>query len=134
MLINDPLLTVSRWMSNSSSHGAPSLPVDAVRTDEGVELRFDLPGVDLDDIELTVDEGVLRLAVRRSLGVDDHAVVARERWHGEHSRSFRLTKGIDTDRLSSSYAAGVLTVRIPRAVADQPRRISIDVDTPSLAA
>jgi len=135
MLVHDPFLsTIDRWMTGPSHRRPHNLPVDAVRTDHGIELRFDLPGVAIEDIDLTVEDGVLRLAVRRDAEVDQAKLVAQERWHGEHSRSFRLAKGVDTEQLASSYAAGVLTVRIPHAAVDQPRRIPVEAETTSLAA
>lgn len=134
LLRNDPFFAdLDRWSrAGTPSRSAPSIPVDALRHEDRVELRFDLPGVPVDGIELTIDQGVLRLAVERTFepGEDDQ-VISHERWAGSRVRSFRLGDGLDVDALTSSYEAGVLTITIPVRAADQPRRIQIGTDEPA---
>ena len=45
---------------------ASAMPMDAVRTEDGLTLRFDLPGIDPDSIDVTVDRGVLTVAAKRT--------------------------------------------------------------------
>ena len=130
---NDPFFAdFDRWTRTGIPTKPASLPVDAVRHEDHVELRFDLPGVPVDSIELTVDQGVLRLAVERPFEpAEDDQVISHERWAGSRTRSFRLGDGLDVDELTSAYEAGVLTVTIPVRAADQPRRIEIGTDAPA---
>jgi HSP20 family protein len=133
---NDPFFAdFDRWTRTgipNRSVTSASIPVDAVRHQDTVELSFDLPGVPVEAIELTVDQGVLRLAVERSFEpAEGDQVISNERWVGARSRSFRLGDGLDVDELTTAYEAGVLTVTIPVRAADQPRRIEIDTDRPA---
>ena len=124
---SDPFADFDRIFSGSTpTRRAPQLAVDAVQHEDRIELRFDLPGVPVDDIDLTVDQGVLRLAVERSFETgEDDTVLSNERWTGTRARSFRLGDRLDADELESSYDAGVLTVTIPLKATEQPRRIAI---------
>jgi HSP20 family protein len=131
---NDPFFAdFDRFVAGATSRRLPpSIPVDAVRHGDRVELRFDLPGVSVEHIDLTVDKGVLRLAVERPFHAgEDNEVISHERWEGARERSFRLGDRLDTDALSSTYVNGVLTVAIPLRESEQPRRIEIGGATPA---
>ncbi len=57
--------------------------MDAIRRDHEIELRFDLPGIDTDSIDVTVDRGVLTVSARRSEEYsEDEKPFVRERGHG----------------------------------------------------
>lgn len=103
-------------------------PMDAVRTDDHLELHFDLPGFDADSIDLTVERNVLTLTARRTWQpAEGEQAVVRERRHGVVRRQVVLSDALDGDRVEASYDAGVLTVRIPVAETAQPRRVAITV-------
>ena len=127
-LRNDPFFAeFDRWAQ--PTRRSATIAADVVRRDDHVELQFDLPGVAVDAIALTVDDGVLRLEVDRpNESSDDDQVVTRERWFGNRSRAFKLGDRLDADGLTSSFTDGVLTVAIPVRAADQPRRIEIQTE------
>ena len=109
-----------------------AMPMDAWRDGEQVVVEFDLPGVDLDSVDLDVERNVLTVrAERRGSTGDDTEMIAAERPRGVFSRQLILGDTLDTDRVQASYTAGVLTLRIPVAEKAKPRRIAIsnaDVD------
>ena len=109
-----------------------AMPMDAWRDGEQVVVEFDLPGVDLDSVDLDVERNVLTVrAERRGSTGDDTEMIAAERPRGVFSRQLILGDTLDTDRVQASYTAGVLTLRIPVAEKAKPRRIEIsnaDVD------
>jgi HSP20 family protein len=89
-------------------------------------VQFDLPGVDVDSVDLDVERNVLTVrAERRGSTGDDTEMIAAERPRGVFSRQLILGDTLDTDRLQASYAAGVLTLRIPVAEKAKPRKITI---------
>lgn len=108
------------------------MPMDAVRKADGVELRFDLPGVAPDSIDLSVERNVLTVRAERSwfLGEGEEAL-AKERAHGAFVRQVFLGEALDTERLEAAYDHGVLTVTIPTAEQAKPRRIEIRVGEPA---
>lgn len=109
-------------------------PMDAVRTSDALELRFDLPGYDPDSIDLSVEKNVLTLTAERNWVIDDDArEVARERRHGRVRRQLRLSDGLDASRVEARYDNGVLSVRIPVAENAQPHKVQIAIGSGEMA-
>jgi HSP20 family protein len=110
--------------------GTPSrpaaMPIDAYRRGDEFVVEFDLPGVDQESIELTVEKNVLSVhAERRRSATDDVELLVGERPHGTFSRQLFLGESLDTDRIEAAYADGVLTLRVPVAERAKPRRVPI---------
>jgi HSP20 family protein len=102
------------------------MPMDAIRRQDDVVLRFDLPGVEADSIDLTVDQGVLTVSARRKEEyAEDDRLVARERPMGSFTRRVYLSEHLDADAISAAYENGVLAVRIPLIEKAKPRKIKI---------
>ena len=102
------------------------VPMDAYRKGDEVVLVFDLPGVDRESIDLTVERGVLSLRAERPWDVGDEAeVYAAERGHGALERQVLLGEALDIDHVEASFDDGVLTVRIPVAEGARTRRIEV---------
>lgn len=108
-------------------------PMDAVRTGEALELRFDLPGYDPSSVDLSVDQRVLTLTAERRDDVAEGAsVLVRERRHGSLTRRLRLSDSLDTSRVEARYDNGVLHVRIPVAEAAQAHKVDISIGSGDL--
>lgn len=104
--------------------------MDLVETDEDLVLRGDLPGVDRDDIEIEVKDGVLTVSGERKAQHEDkregyHRV---ERSFGHFSRSLELPKGVEAESVRASFDKGVLEVRMPKPAERKPTRIEIEGD------
>jgi HSP20 family protein len=105
---------------------ASAMRMDAVRREDDVLLRFDLPGIDPDSIELTVDRGVLTVGARRTEELaEGEKPYIRERLTGSFSRRLYLGETADADNIEADYADGVLTVRVPLAEKARPRKVEI---------
>lgn len=112
-----------------------AMPIDAFRRGDEFVVEFDLPGVDSDSIDLTVEKNVLTVhAERRRNDVEGVELLVGERPHGTFSRQLFLGEGLDTDRIDASYADGVLTLRLPIAEKAKPRRVPISVAASGQAA
>ncbi|MEW9549553.1 Hsp20/alpha crystallin family protein [Nonomuraea sp. NPDC050783] len=102
------------------------MPMDGLRRDDDVVLRFDLPGVDPDSIEVTVDRGVLSVSARREVEIaENERLFVRERPMGTFTRRVYLSEHLDSDRIDAGYTNGVLTVRIPVLERAKPRKVEI---------
>ncbi|MBW4701125.1 MULTISPECIES: Hsp20/alpha crystallin family protein [unclassified Micromonospora] len=100
--------------------------LDAWRDGDHFHAAFDLPGVDPDSIDCTVERNVLTVrAQRRRATTDTVELVAAERPMGTFSRQLFLGDTLDTDRLEATYEHGVLTLRIPIAERAKPRRVPV---------
>jgi HSP20 family protein len=106
------------------------MPMDAYRAGDEFVVCFDLPGVDPAAVELDVERNVLTVkAERRPLPTgDDVRMHVSERRLGVFSRQLFLGDTLDTEHITASYDAGVLTVRIPIVEKAKPRRIEIGAD------
>ena len=105
---------------------APALPMDTVRRDGEVVLRFDVPGVDQDKIDVTVDKGVLTVsAVREESKTEGENPVVRERLFGSFTRRVRLSDNLDAEAIEASHHDGVLEIRIPVREEAKPRKITV---------
>jgi HSP20 family protein len=114
----------------SASRAARIVPMDAYKSGDHVVMHFDLPGVDPGSIDATIDRGVLSVRAQRSErgGSDPDSEVewlARERFGGTFQRQVALGDGLDAERLTATYDAGVLTVTVPIAERAKPRKITV---------
>jgi HSP20 family protein len=116
-----------------TSNGVAGVRMDAVRRDHEIELRFDLPGIDTDSIDVTVDRGVLTVSAKRSeeYGENEKPFV-RERVMGTFTRRLSLSDRVDAENIAASYDGGVLTVKVPLTERAQPRKI--EISTPERVA
>lgn len=103
-----------------------ALPMDAYRDSGSFVVQLEIPGVDPEAIDLTVEQNVLTVhAERKPVYANDVERVVAERSYGVFSRQLFLGESVDADKLTASYDAGVLTIRIPVAEQAKPRKISI---------
>lgn len=102
------------------------MPLDGVRRDGDVLLRFDVPGIDPESIEVTVDRGVLSVSVKRQEErAENDKFFVRERTMGTFTRRLYLSKNLNTDAVEAAYHNGVLEVRIPVLEQAKARKIEV---------
>ena len=103
------------------------MPMDAYRKGDQFVVHFDVPGIDPNSIELTVEKNVLTVNAERSRhwGDDVDEVVVSERPLGTFTRQLFLGETLDADRIEASCQNGVLTLSIPVAEAAKPRKVAI---------
>ena len=105
-----------------------AMPIDAFRRGDEFVVQFDLPGIDVQSIDLTVEKNVLTVhAERKRADGDGIELLVGERPFGTFSRQLFLGETLDTDRIDAQYADGVLTLRLPIAEKAKPRRVPINV-------
>ena len=128
LMRTDPFRDIDRMFEQlAGTAGRPAvMHVDAERDGDWFNVYFDLPGVDPDSIDLTVERNVLSVKAERQRRLkDDVETVISERPMGVFSRQLFLGDTLDTDNLEATYADGVLALRIPVSEKAKPRKISI---------
>jgi HSP20 family protein len=106
-------------------------PVDIIEQADRFELAVDLPGVDPDKVEITLEDGVLSISGEREPEAargDDAGAETRtriERGRGRFFRRFVLPETVDAERVQASGRHGVLAITIPKQAKAQPRRIKV---------
>jgi len=103
-----------------------TMPMDAWQEDGEFVVAFDLPGVNVDSVDLDIERNVLTVkAERRDPTQPNVELLASERPRGVFSRQLILGDTLDLDNVRANYADGVLTLRIPVAEKAKPRKIEI---------
>ena len=103
-----------------------AMPMDAYRQGDTFYLKLDLPGLQMDSIELTVEQNVLTVRAERApTGADGAEMIVAERPAGTFTRQVFLGDTLDADQLTADYTAGVLTLAIPVREAAKPRKVEI---------
>jgi HSP20 family protein len=106
--------------------GTAAMPLDGIRRENDVLLRFDVPGIDPESIEVTVDHGVLNVSAKREeTGSEGQRFFVRERPTGSFTRRVRLSDRLDASAVEANYRNGVLEVRVPVAEEAKPRKVEI---------
>jgi len=92
-------------------------------------LKAELPGMNREDIEVTVENNTLVLKGQKKFEaeVKDENYRRIERSYGQFNRSFTLPTTVDASKVSADYKNGVLTVKLPFREEAKPRTINIDV-------
>jgi HSP20 family protein len=105
------------------------MPMDLYRTGDHYVLHADLPGIDPGSVDVDVQNNTLTIKAERSERTEDGVQwISSERFTGTYLRQIALGDGIDAERISATYANGVLTVTLPVAERAKPRKVSISVD------
>lgn len=128
MLRWDPWREIDRLASEAFGdvRGPRTMPIDAYRHGDAFLIHYDLPGVEADSIELTVESNVLTVTARRTFDrTESDQLVVSERPQGVFARQLFLGDGLDVDALKATYDSGVLTVEVPVLESAKPRRIPI---------
>lgn len=122
-LFNDDALRARRSVARTF---AP--PVDIKETKNGYQLTADLPGLTANDVDITVENGVLVLSgERKAENVEEKDGYRRvERSFGRFRRAFTLPKGVDVEGVSAKTEHGQLVIHIPKPVAEIPRKIRVN--------
>jgi HSP20 family protein len=107
---------------------APSYPALNVWSNEdGLLVTAEVPGVSPQDIEVNVIGETLTLSgVRKPDELNEGARYHRqERGYGKFSRTLQLPYPVSVDKIEADFKSGVLSVRLPRAEQDKPRKIAV---------
>lgn len=105
-----------------------SLDYDVVRSEDGVVVHIDIPGIDPSTVDLTVDGRSLRLDATRPTDLPENAsLVSSHRRPVRATQTFQLGEQLDAERLTADYEFGVLTVTIPVAESAKPRKVEVGV-------
>jgi HSP20 family molecular chaperone IbpA len=99
---------------------------DAHETEGGLTLVMEMPGVRRENLEVTLEEGVLKVEGRLDFSrYDGLEPVYTEYNVGHYERSFALSEKVDQQNIGATLENGVLTLTLPKSPAARPRRIDI---------
>jgi HSP20 family protein len=119
-----------RGASEGSVRGAWMPAVDILEKNDAIEITADLPGFQGDDVDVSVEGGVLTIRGERkfedaSEGETYHRV---ERTYGLFERTFTLPNTVDPSKVEARFKDGVMHVRLPKREELKPRSIKVKVE------
>ena len=104
--------------------------VDISETEKDVVVRADLPGMDKDKIEITLEQGkMLKIAGSREISTTktESGVIRQERMQGKFSRTLELPAECMNSGIKATYTSGVLEIVIPKNPASKAETVKIQV-------
>ena len=114
---------VDAW--NTDTVWSPA--VDINETEDGFEVKAEIPGMKKDEIQINYEDDMLTLSGERNQEKEEqnknfHRI---ERRYGKFQRSFHLPNHVKADGIKANYKNGVLTVNIPKSEEAKPKEIAI---------
>jgi HSP20 family protein len=101
--------------------------VDIHEEDSCYMLTADIPGVNRQDVEITLEDGMLTVKGERKseTGVSEEGYRRKERIHGTFVRQFNLPDTVDTANITARAEDGVLKIAIPKQEKPEPKKITV---------
>jgi HSP20 family protein len=103
-------------------------PTDVSEDENALQISMELPGVEPDDVRLSLENNVLTIRGEKRQQIDENneRVHRFERVYGVFERTFVLPNSVDGDKIEARFENGVLIVRIPKAERARPREIRVN--------
>lgn len=125
-----PINTLSREMGRFFDDMAQSekrdtgAPVSIWEDDSHYYFEFDVPGIQSENVDVSVVEDVLSVSTKR-VAPEGRPLLRQERSYGQSERKFSLPARVDADNIEASLKDGVLTVTLPKAPEATVKKIEI---------
>jgi len=129
-VMTDPLDTLFRGFFRpvQMDKEVPQIRMDVKEDEKGYTVHADIPGVNKDDIHVTLDGNTVSISAevkKNSEQKEGEKVLRRERYVGHASRSFSLENEVDEASASARYQDGVLELVLPKKAAAAAKRLAI---------
>jgi HSP20 family protein len=122
-------LSPMRWVEEATGENlTPAM--DVKERDDAYVIKTEMPGVNKDDVSITLENGVLTITGESKSEKEEkegERVLRQERRYGKFVRSLRLGTQIDEKGVKASYKDGVLELILPKAEEVKPKKITVDV-------
>jgi len=128
-LMEEALRTWPALPQDGSLVGSWMPAVDVLEEKDAVRITAELPGVNPEDVQISVENHVLTISGHKRQAAEDKTerVHRYERTWGAFERSFTMPDTVDTENIRATYEHGVLTISLPKAERAKPRQIQVEV-------
>jgi len=114
-----------RFPSRFDTEWSPN--VDISETKDDFVVKAEVPGMEKEDVKITLQDNVLTLKGEKKQEKEDATCYRMERSYGSFVRSFSLPTVIRADKIKASYKDGILNITLPKAEEVKPKQIPIEV-------
>ena len=103
--------------------------VDITETKEALKLNAELPGVNKDDVKISITQNVLTISGERKAPElsEECCSLRNERHFGAFERGIELPVAVDTDKVEASFKDGILTVTLSKQEEVKPKEIQVEI-------
>lgn len=102
-------------------------PVEVVNKGDSIVVTAELPGVNRDEVDLTVLGDTLTIAGEKKLPAEEGVTYIRhERPHGRFRRLIDMPYSVEQDKISATYNDGILTITLPKAEEAKPKQVTVE--------
>jgi HSP20 family protein len=122
--------SINRLLSEDGGKTRPWAPaVDILETENELVLKADVPGVDLKDIDIQLENGTLTVKGERKFEKEatNKGFHRMERSYGSFVRIFTVPETVEAENVKAAYEAGVLTITLPKKEIAKPKAIKVQV-------
>ena len=118
------------FLSQLSADQLWPVALDVIEEKDQYVLKADLPGINKEDIKVSLENGILTIEGERKSETEnkDKQVHRFERSYGRFTRSLNLGTNIDESKIRAGYKDGVLQLNVPKSEAAKPKSIDVHVD------
>ena len=110
-----------------SAQSANGWPLDVSESDEQIRVRVEVPGMNPEDIDISLAGDVLTLSGEKVEGeTSDGSTLYTERRYGAFQRAVTLPCAVDPDQVSAEHKNGVVTITLQKAETVRPKRIKVN--------
>jgi len=130
-LYNDSFVRPYRSNADANvSMAMARLPIDMYETEEALTLKARLPGINPEDVDITIDDGdlIIKAELRSDAALDEAKAwnwQRHELYHGSVGRRINLPTLVQTDQVEATFRNGELTLVLPKAEEAKPRSIKV---------
>jgi HSP20 family protein len=123
--------SINRLFSDDGGKTRPWAPaVDILETENELVVKADVPGVELKDIDIQLENGTLTVKGERKFEKEEKnkGFHRMERSYGSFVRYFTVPDTVDAEHVRAGYEAGVLTITLPKKEVAKPRAIKVQIN------
>ena len=109
--------------------GASQIRIDVSENDQAFTVRAEIPGVNKQDIHVSVDGSIVTLSAeirQHDAEREGEKLLRSERYYGSVSRSFQLPAEVDEAQSKARYENGILLLSLPKKVSNSPQRLTVE--------
>ena len=100
-------------------------PASAIEAGDGYTLEVEMPGVNKDGLDISVENNEITIVGRRSLPIVDGTLIHHESRPENFRRTFELDPSLDANKISAKVEQGLVTLTLPKAEHVKPRKITV---------
>jgi HSP20 family protein len=128
----DEMVGRGLWRSSEERplRGAWVPAVNILERGDAMVITADLPGLKAEDVDVTVEDGILSIRGERKLeeASEGEAYHRVERLYGIFERTFTLPNSVDVDKIDARFSNGEMVLTLPKREESKPRSVKIKVE------